>query len=371
MAVSEYADVRKALTRSCAAVGVPVSGIFELTPRCNLQCKMCYVRLTPDQMRPIGRELSAAQWIALAEDAKAAGTVFLLITGGEPTLRSDFAEIYEQLANMGFSIAINTNATLLTEELRSLWRRFPPAQVNVTLYGVCKEDYQALCGDASAFDRVVDGLRWLKEQGILIHLNTTMVPQNLHSWHGLECFARDMGLELRMTTYCFPPVRRENCNCHSFSRLEPEVAAELIVKDIVFREGIETAQTIAKDLNVPPKTDCGLEIGEPMQCLAGRAQFWMTWNGTMTACGMLDYPCADPLEQGFTAAWEQIKAQTASIRLCPECVGCSIRHSCMNCAAVTYTETRSFQGKPEYMCQLNRNYRKLMQELLESSHDMP
>lgn len=365
MAVSEYADVRKALTRSCAAVGVPVSGIFELTPRCNLQCKMCYVRLTPAQMAPLGKEFTAAQWLSVAEAAKAAGTVFLLITGGEPTLRSDFAEIYENLAKMGFSIAVNTNATLLTEELKALWHRFPPAQVNVTLYGVCREDYEALCGDANAFDRVMDALHWLKGQGILIHLNATMVPQNLHSWEGMEQFARDMDLELRMTTYCFPPVRRQSCDCHAFRRLAPETAAELIVKDIVFREGAQTVKAMAAGLDTPPKSDCGLDIGEPMQCLAGRAQFWMTWNGTMTACGMLDHPQASPLEQGFLSAWEQIKTQTHAIRLCPDCVSCDIRQSCMNCAAVTYTETGRFDGKPEYMCRLNRRYRELMKSFLK------
>lgn len=363
MAVSEYADIRKILTRSCAAVGVPVSGIFELTPRCNLRCKMCYVRLTPEQMAPLGQELTAAQWLALAEEAKAAGTVFLLITGGEPTLRSDFLQIYENLAQMGFSIAINTNATLLTPELKELWHKLPPAQVNVTLYGVSREDYAALCGDGSAFDRVCDALSWLKEQGILIHLNTTMVPQNLHSWAKIEQFARDLGLELRMTTYCFPPVRRENCVCQEFSRLEPETAAELIVKDLVYREGVQTVRAMAASLDHPPQSDCGLETGEPMSCLAGRAQFWMTWNGTMTPCGMLEYPRALPLEQSFLAAWDSVKAQTNGIRLCPECAVCDIRQSCMNCAAVTYTETGRFDGKPEYMCRLNRNYRKIMKEM--------
>ena len=27
----------------------PFDGTFELTPRCNLNCKMCYVRLTQDK----------------------------------------------------------------------------------------------------------------------------------------------------------------------------------------------------------------------------------------------------------------------------------------------------------------------------------
>ena len=44
MSMQKTANIRQFLTRRSAAMGIPVSGTFELTPRCNLQCKMCYVR---------------------------------------------------------------------------------------------------------------------------------------------------------------------------------------------------------------------------------------------------------------------------------------------------------------------------------------
>ncbi len=120
MTPTSSADIRKHLSRKCAHLGIPVSGIFELTPRCNLSCKMCYVRLTPEQMEPLGRERTAQEWLSIGKDAKDAGMAFLLITGGEPTLRKDFAEIYEGLAQMGLSISVNTNGTLITDEIKAL-----------------------------------------------------------------------------------------------------------------------------------------------------------------------------------------------------------------------------------------------------------
>ena len=189
MKPTSSATIRRNLTRKCAALGIPVTGNFELTPRCNLRCKMCYVRLTPEEMAPQGRERTAEEWLALGRCAKDAGMVFLLITGGEPTLRPDFCQIYEGLAKMGLSISINTNGTLLTPELRALWHRLPPAQVNITLYGTCREDYHALCGNGDAFDVVTDALDWLKSENILVHLNTTIVPTNAHKWQQIEQFA--------------------------------------------------------------------------------------------------------------------------------------------------------------------------------------
>lgn len=359
MELRASADIRRVICRRCAALGVPVSGIFELTPRCNLRCKMCYVRLTPEQMAPYGQELTAAQWIELARDAKAQGMIFLLLTGGEPTLRPDFPEIYEALAKMGFSIAVNTNGTLLTPELKDLWHRLPPSQVNVTLYGACREDYAALCCDGSAFDRVSDCLSWLQSENILVHLNCTVTPENMGNFLDMEDFARQRQLELRLTAYCFPPDRRAQCGaCEEFHRLSPETAAELLVKDHLYQEGPEGIRQRAARLGTPPQADCDLGVGDTMSCMAGRSQFWMAWNGRMSPCGMFTDPCAWPLQAGFTAAWNALRKQVEEIRLCPDCVTCPDKETCMKCAAVTYTETGSFSGKPEYMCRLNRAYRE-------------
>ena len=36
--------IKRRLQAKAALAGIPILGIFELTPRCNFQCKMCYVR---------------------------------------------------------------------------------------------------------------------------------------------------------------------------------------------------------------------------------------------------------------------------------------------------------------------------------------
>ncbi|MBQ7801733.1 MAG: radical SAM protein [Oscillospiraceae bacterium] len=368
MEQKESANIRKLLTRRCANLGIPVSGNFELTPRCNLRCKMCYVRLSPEQMAPIGRERTAAEWLRLGREACDAGMLFLLITGGEPTLREDFPQIYEGLVQMGLSISVNTNGTLLTPALRELWHRLPPAQVNITLYGVCAADYEDLCGNPGAFDAVTDALDWLRDEGILVHLNTTIVPSNQKKWMEIEKFARDRGLELRMTTYCFPPVRREEgcASCAEYSRLSPEAAAELSIQDLYYREGAQAILRRADNPEAPVQDDCALETGEPMRCMAGRSQFWITWDGRMTPCGMLGSPTVRPFDTGFLSSWDTLRRESGLIRLCPDCLVCPERNTCLNCAAVTYAETGRFDGKPEYMCRLNKAYREKITTLAKT-----
>ncbi len=367
MTPTSSAQIKRTLSRQCADLGIPVSGIFELTPRCNLRCKMCYVRLTPEQMAPIGRELTAQEWIDLGRQCKDAGLVFLLLTGGEPTLRKDFPQIYESLTMMGLSISINTNGTLITDEIKELWLRLPPAQVNITLYGVNEADYEALCGDGSAFSKVCEAIDWLQSQGILVHLNTTMTPVNYGKWVELEEFAMAHGCELRMTSYCFPPTRRGECSsCSDFTRLDAETAGELIALDILYREGIDSIRERTVHLGTPVQRSCELDVGDPIQCLAGRSQFWLTWHGMLAPCGTLSNPCVPLAEDNFLSAWEKLKTICKEIRLCPECTSCPEQKSCMNCAAVTFAETGRFDGKPEYMCRLNKAYREAVTKFAEA-----
>lgn len=365
-------EIKRILSRQCADKGIPVSGIFELTPRCNLRCKMCYVRLTPEQMKPIGTELTAAEWIELGRQCADAGLLFLLLTGGEPTLRTDFPLIYEELTKLGLSLSINTNGTLLTDEIKELWHRLPPAQVNITIYGVCPEDYEALCGDGSAFDRMVQNLQWLRSEGILVHLNTTMTPTNKNKWRELEDFAANHDTQLRMTSYCFPPTRRaEGDSCSDFQRLTPEETARVMALDILYREGTEGINARLRSQLPAVQRSCDLDVGDPIQCLAGRSQFWVNWHGKLTPCGMISTPRTNLRDTDFAKAWETLRTSCSQIRLCPDCINCEDKNVCMNCAAVTFSETGRFDGKPHYMCRLAACFKETLREISQTSDKSP
>lgn len=53
---------------------IPLKGVFELTARCNFNCNMCYVHLNEAQISRIGRELTNEEWLAIASQAKDAGS---------------------------------------------------------------------------------------------------------------------------------------------------------------------------------------------------------------------------------------------------------------------------------------------------------
>ena len=76
---------------------VPVNGSIELTGKCNFRCAHCY----NDIQGRGNEELDTTQWKSILDQMTEAGTLFLLITGGEPLLRSDFVEIYKYAVKKG------------------------------------------------------------------------------------------------------------------------------------------------------------------------------------------------------------------------------------------------------------------------------
>lgn len=356
-------EIKRFLCSKAATQKVPITGTFELTGRCNFRCKMCYVRQTEEEVKASGGEIKKEQWLNLAKEAKKAGLVFLLLTGGEPLLREDFPWLYENLTNLGLSISINTNGSLLTEEIRQLFTKYPPALVNVTLYGADEKGYENLCLNSAAFHKVLENMRWLKALGISVNVNTTVTPWNISQLPAIRKLAQKEGFTLRLTAYNFPPARRDNAE--DFDRLPPETVGQLLAEDLNLRYGKEYIKSLCEKIEaeeaLPPL--CTLEAGEEIECLAGKSLFWVNWQGLMTPCGMLNSPCTNPFEEGFFPAWHKLTQLTESIRLCADCNSCKNKSVCTNCAAVTYAETGAFNGKPPYMCQVTEAYIEALKKL--------
>lgn len=76
MVSPKYTDY---LYRKASMNHVPLSGTFELTPRCNMDCKMCYIRKSSEEVNKYGGEKSAEQWIELGKICRDKGMIFLLL----------------------------------------------------------------------------------------------------------------------------------------------------------------------------------------------------------------------------------------------------------------------------------------------------
>lgn len=365
---SNTSKIEERIVMSATAKGIPLGGSFELLPLCNMNCQMCFLRLSPEEMQAQGRLRTAEEWLALGEEAKAAGLLFLLLTGGEPFLHPEFQKIYEGLAKMGFYITLNSNGTLITEEYADMLARHLPRRVNITLYGSSDEIYGKLCGNPHGFSQVMHAIELLKERKIPVKLNGSLTPDNWEDLENIQRIAQDLEIPLEVDAYMFPSSRKEVCQFKQEARLSPEQAAEGFLKIWRAEHTEEEFQAFAKAMAAHEEAENGDACErEELPCRAGRSSFWVTWKGIMTPCVFMDQPGVPVFETGFSQAWEQIKEERKQLFLPAECSKCGKRKFCTVCGACAYTETGSFDKKPEYMCALTEEKFCRMREYVEAN----
>ncbi len=335
--------------------GIPVSGTFELTSRCNFKCEMCYVHEGCEQTDP----LSTDDWLKMGEEAKKAGTLFLLLTGGEPLLRKDFEEIYIKLKEMGFLVSLNTNGSLVHKHI-DLFKNSPPSRVNISLYGTDDDAYESLC-KVRMYSQVVENIKLLKSLGVSVKLNAVFTKENKHQLKEIIDTANQLGVPISTTAYAYPQVRLNDDYGENRGRMSAREAAQCTLECDLHRFKTEDFLDRAKRIT----TLCSGKSGDGVQCRAGRAAFWVTSNGIMQACGMLPEIKADTKELGFWGAWQSILEQTRQIHSPKECLSCPYANICKACVAMCFAETGSFEKKPDYVCELAKTLFDLTEKKLK------
>lgn len=353
------------LHRKAAVLRIPLHAAFELTPVCNMACRMCYVRMDKKTQESIAPLRTAEEWLALAEEAKEHGLLYILLTGGEPFTHPEFRKILAGLHRMGFIVSVNTNGTLIDERTVEWLKKIPPSRFNITLYGASDETYAGLCFKPDGFTRVTRGIRLLKEAGITVKINVSLTPYNAGDLERMVAYCKENNLLIQASSYMFPPMRRDIASVGYNDRFTPEEAAyysakieSLLNGEEAFLKRVEEKDFVgmAPDMeeNCTPDQD---GKGEGMRCRAGKCSSWVTWNGNLGMCGMIpEENTPNVFEQGFLEAWKQVTAKAAAIRLPAACRKCPLKEKCIPCAAMAYTESGTYDKVPEYRCRMAHAY---------------
>ncbi len=339
---------------------IPLSGSFELTSRCSLDCKMCYIHRREFDREALAGEKSTEWWLSLAKTATERGMLMLLLTGGEPLIRKDFDEIYTECRKMGLLVSVNSNGTLIDDEKLRLFAKYPPRRLNITLYGASRKTYGELCGNAEAYDKVIYAITQAKELGIPIKLNLTLTPQNKGDIFKIRSFAQEIGVPIQFVSYMFPPVR----TCGETVRLSAEEAAQMqfLYKQTDLGEDFDKYidGLLKGESDFSIGGECRESCGEKIGCRAGSTTFWVTWNGEMRPCGMMNEPSISA--EDFDKAWSRMRSEREKIFLPAECKNCALRGGCDVCAAVTLAESGKFDGVAQYACSKAAEFYRLCKE---------
>lgn len=340
---------------------IPIAGNIELLPLCNMDCKMCFAKMTKSQMEAHHRMYNYKEWIEIARQASQAGTVFMLLTGGEPFLYPNLKELYFELKKMGYILSINTNGTLIDDEIADWLAQSPPRRLNITLYGASDETYATLCNNPKGFTQVMSAIEKLKARNIDIKFNCSLTSYNIQDLDAIHAISRELDIPIEIGFYMFPPVRSNNIENVRY-RLSAEDAAKARFRIEELNHGTEFDDFVRYSLKAYRQYEQTNPYESGYTCRSGNSVYWINYDGTMSACSFTTDCQIDVFEKGFDAAWKDLKEHVKNSEMSRECHNCKMKILCGKCAAAAISETGDIGGVPRYYCELTSHYIKLLEE---------
>jgi radical SAM protein with 4Fe4S-binding SPASM domain len=318
-------------------VRAPLSVLFELTGRCNLDCGHCYLDIAhpPD-------ELSTADAIRVVDRLADAGTLFLTLSGGELFLRPDALVIAAHARRRGLALRLYTNATRVTRALAQEIARLRPLSVEVSIYGTHGVLHDAVTR-RHALRRTLRGLVHLRRAGVNLVLKTPLVSVASEEVDALAAWADR--LSARIAFDPFIKTRTDGNRAPVALRADLERLARAMVNP--------RAGTLAADgLGAPP------DSGEA-PCAIGRRTAKVSPTGDVYPCGSYPQPIGNLLERSFGELWaegaspvlDRLRAMTWG-SLTGDCAGCAQSGYCNRCSAAALVENGDENGPSREACRI-------------------
>jgi len=328
---------------------------MEITSKCNNDCRHCYIN-HPDEVSK-REEISLEEIKKFADEAASLDCMWCLLTGGEPLLREDFSKIYMYLKRKGFFVSVFTNATLITEEHIALFKKYPPRDLQVSIYGITKETYEWVTGRPGSYEAFMRGLDLLMDGGIRFLPKTVVMRSNLGELMDMARFVREkMGRPLEYEAIIGPRFDG-NERRNEIIRGERISPREMALLDDQDARLLHPQEKICNKLFLlRPRAD---RPDSSFRCGAGRRNFYITATGYLRPCASLCHPAFNyDLRRGSLA--EALKVFLPAMlsrkpggrEFQEECNRCPLLKFCDICPSAAYLETGSLDGHVDYLCQV-------------------
>jgi MoaA/NifB/PqqE/SkfB family radical SAM enzyme len=155
-----------------------------LSERCNSRCVTC------DYWRHGTKDATLESVERLLPSLAALRTRAVLLSGGEPLLNPQWAEIAALLKSRGLALWLLTSGLSLAKHARRAAGLFD--SITVSLDGTCAATYAAIRG-VDAFDKVCEGIRAVAAAGIPVSVRVTLQRANYRELPRFVTLARELG----------------------------------------------------------------------------------------------------------------------------------------------------------------------------------
>lgn len=340
-----YKQIREDFKKAAIASKTPILGHFELTARCNLDCKMCYVH-NQNNAECLKRELTTEQWKRIFDEAIESELLYASLTGGECLLRKDFKELYLHLWNKNIFVTVLSNGVLINEDYVEFFKTYPPDMIQISLYGSNEDAYVNLTGH-KGFEKVIWAIEALGKAGIDVRVGISPSKFMYDDFVNIWKLSREKKFYTVNNDIMVLP-NRDDRDKDDHYLTEDEIVSLSIQR-------AELAGPLTPCEN-PPKI-CGSMCEPPakgLTCNAGNCLATITWDGKMYPCiGAMAGDGCSLLEMSYAEAWKKTVKAVSEVVYGIECVGCPYDKTCAKCPAFRLKDLYSGHCNPS-MCEVTQ-----------------
>ncbi len=318
---------------------IPLVMSWNLTRECNMKCSHCYINATE---KKLDNELSTQEAKNLIDQIAEVSRPLLILSGGEPLLRSDVYELVKYGSMKGLKMGLGSNGSLLDVTAAKKLKEAGIATVSVSLDSIKPEQHDEFRGVPGSWQKAVNAIKALRENNVLMQINTTVTQQNINQIDEIMSLAEKIGVENFHLFFLVPTGRGTK-----ISDISPQDYEDMITSTF--------AKASRHKLNVRPSCapqfmriakGMGFDMRQWIRgCIAGLYYCRIYPNGDITPCPYLPITLGNIRAKPFRDIWfnsSVFKSLRNPQILKGKCGACEYNNLCGGCRARAYGLSSDF-----------------------------
>lgn len=174
----------------------PMQATLELTYRCNERCLHCYIDKFEDDPK---RVLNFKQWTDVLKQLRQAGTLYLVLMGGEAMLNPYFWEILKTSSQMGFCPTMVTNGQkIFSQKVADQLKDSGMNQITFSLYSLDSFIHDKMTSIKGSHQKTMRAVRFCQQAGLMVGINTLLTRMNIDEISKIEQWCQYERFALRV-----------------------------------------------------------------------------------------------------------------------------------------------------------------------------
>ena len=153
------------------------TAVWEITLRCNIHCLHCG---SSADNKTRENELSTYEALDLIEQLADINCRRIVLSGGEPFLRKDWATLALRIKDLGMEVSLISNGYMVNEDIVDLLKIIEPSGVGFSLDGGCEETHDYIRGKKGVFKKCINALNICSKAGFYTSAVSSIHKKNIN-----------------------------------------------------------------------------------------------------------------------------------------------------------------------------------------------